>query len=106
MIYLDTPLGTGFRFYDPHLRWLAPGGLTPNQLADTLYNQWKKHADIKTRFRVTVSRESALATVCDYLKQVFGYTVQGYQPVLKVAPMKVAAPDPPRVKRSKCCGQK
>lgn len=107
MISLDTPLAKSFRFYDPHVKWLAPGGLTVNQLADALYAQWLKHKDIKARSRIDVTRESALNTVVNYIKMVFNESVSGHASIPeagRTVPARVIIDPPP--KRTKCCGRK
>lgn len=106
MLYLDSVLSKNFRFYDAQIKWLAPGGLTINQLADALYAQWLAHADIKRRHGIPVTRQSALDSVAAYIRAVFVQPIAGYNAPMPPNLAPPRAPDPPRPKARKCCGQR
>ena len=104
MISPDSPLPKNFRFYDAQIKWLAPGGLTFNVLADQLYEQWLKHAAVKQRYGMIVSRDAAVITLQRYIQAVFRETVSAVAALPQ--PLFVARPVPERPKARKCCGQK
>lgn len=103
MIYLNTPLPQNFRIYDAQVKWLAPGGKTPAELADLMLVQWQKHKTIKVRHGIAPTRDSALRLISENIRLLLNDQLVGFDnlnaPVINAAPRPVAP-----AKATRCCG--